>query len=308
MEACAQRILELRHPKHSLGLAAESRFESAMALFRQIGHYGLGDLAIIRIGVVTGANRFFALRSTECDRIGLPGNATVPFFSHMSMTPALAVTGIDVRDAIRQDERCLLLDPPENIVNRALREYLSTFPDAEIRRNRTFQKRTLWYKPMEGDVPDAFLSYMNAQSARLVLNPAGLQSLNNIHRLYFRDHVTKLQRKLTALTLMSSIGQLAAELSGRVYGGGVLKLEPSDASRLPIPAYGRSQASTVERAWSEANQFMRRGAFEKAIVTADALIAACSSANKGNIATARDLLRALRNDRSASRPVHPATS
>ena len=39
---------------------------------------------------------------------------------------------------------------------------------------------------------------------------------------------------------------LGAELVGRAYGGGMLKLEPGEADRLPVPSRGLLQASETE--------------------------------------------------------------
>jgi len=309
MESCRQQILELRRPNGSRSSQVDARLESAMMAFRKMGHSSLGDLAIIRIGMVTGANAFFALKPSDCQRLGLPPAATTPFFSQISMSPALEVCPTDIGQAVARDDRCQLLNPAEPFQDdKAVRRYLNSFSKDERNNNKTFRKRSCWYRPAEGETPDAFLTYMNAQSARLVLNTARLQSLNNIHRIYFKPKVNRSQRILAALAILSTPGQLAAELLGRSYSGGVLKLEPSDAARLPIPNCDRSQARAVETAWSQVNAHLRSGAYEAAVYVADAVISLCAPGIDDALRASQGLLETLRRARLQRRTVQAATS
>lgn len=301
MEECARRILDLRHLKAQSEVENDARFDAAMSVFRRMGQYSLGDLATIRIGIVTGANHFFALRPADCSAFGLSKEMTLPFLSQISMTSSLDVTRRDVRSALYRNDRCLLLSPPEGVKSGSVQAYLRSFPESDRVKNRTFNKRQYWYRPICGEIPDAFLSYMNARFARVVLNSARIQSLNNIHRLYFRDRTTRLQFKLTALAIISTPGQLAAEMLGRSYSGGVLKLEPSDAARMPIPGYARGQAHEVERAWVRINRLLRGGAYDSAVAVADAIVAICSPSIRDDLEMSRDLLHKLRNERLSGR-------
>ena len=301
MQDCGQQILALRSRRSRAPRVADPRNESAMSVFRRLGQFRLGDLATIKIGIVTGANYFFALRPSDIEVLQLPAGATLPFFAHISMSPALEVRQSDLRQAMRLNEKCLLLHPAGHAKDKRLKAYLASFPKDERHSNRTFQKRAQWYQPSEGQVPDAFLSYMNAHSARMVINSAQLQSLNNIHRVYFEPSVDCAQRKLIALTLLSSAGQLAAELLGRRYSGGVLKLEPSDAARLPIPGFARRQTTLIEATWRAVNVALRAVNYEVAVAHADRIVAACAPGIEGDLQVSRELLNSLRADRTINR-------
>jgi adenine-specific DNA-methyltransferase len=297
VEACSQRITALRSQRAHAASNHDSRMDSAMSVFRRVGQCSLGDLATIKIGLVTGANHFFALRPSDCRALELPNSATLPFLSQVSLTPALELAPADLRRALKADERCLLLNPPEGVTHLAVLAYLTSFAADKRSGNRTFSKRPCWYRPLEGSIPDAFLSYMNSHSPRLILNGARTQSLNNIHRLYFRPQVTKAQKRLAALAMLSTVGQLASEVLGRTYGGGVLKLEPSDAARLPIPGCARVQGSQIAEAWKKANTFLRTGAHEAAVAIADALVVASMPGLDESLRGSKDLLKSLRRDR-----------
>ncbi|MCV5803351.1 SAM-dependent methyltransferase, partial [Escherichia coli] len=55
---------------------------------------------------------------------------------------------------------------------------------------------------------------------------------NSVHRVFFNKGVSFLRKKAISVSLLSSFSQLSAELQGRAYGSGVLKLEPSAAKRI----------------------------------------------------------------------------
>ena len=80
--------------------------------------------------------------------------------------------------------------------------------------------------------PHLFLTYMSSDLPRLVVNDASALSTNTVHgvRLWNGTDPGGL-----AASFYSSLTMLSAELVGRSYGGGVLKLEPTEAERLVVP-------------------------------------------------------------------------
>ena len=83
--------------------------------------------------------------------------------------------------------------------------------------------------------PDAFLTYMSAMFPRLVLNEAGAVCSNNLLALRLQG-VPQACRSAFASAFYNSATLLSAERIGRRYGGGVLKLEPSEADRILVPS------------------------------------------------------------------------
>lgn len=76
---------------------------------------------------------------------------------------------------------------------------------------------------------------MNHDTPRLVANDAGVMYLNSIHGVTLVDEWRALGRELLPLAALNSATLLGAELVGRAYGGGLLKLEPKEADLLPVP-------------------------------------------------------------------------
>jgi hypothetical protein len=76
---------------------------------------------------------------------------------------------------------------------------------------------------------------MNGDTPRLVANLARVRHLNSVHGLYLRPELKGLEVPL-AVASLNSATLLGAELVGRAYGGGILKLEPGEALALPLPS------------------------------------------------------------------------
>jgi adenine-specific DNA-methyltransferase len=48
------------------------------------------------------------------------------------------------------------------------------------------------------------------------------------------------------IAMLNSVTLLGAELCGRSYGGGILKIEPREADRLPLPSPSRTGEAATE--------------------------------------------------------------
>ena len=89
--------------------------------------------------------------------------------------------------------------------------------------------------------PAAFVSYMGRRPPVFRSNPHGLTYLNIAHGLYPREPVSaaRLKRILDLLNVSTGL------YSGRVYGGGLAKFEPSDIARLRIPFGLSAEAALI---------------------------------------------------------------
>jgi hypothetical protein len=100
---------------------------------------------------------------------------------------------------------------------------------------------------------------------RLVANEARARSTNTIHNVWLVNGV--LPGALT-VAFYNSLTLLSAELVGRSYGGGILKLEPTEAERLLIPTFPASAANRLPHI----DGAIRRGDVNAALDIVDAIV------------------------------------
>ena len=96
--------------------------------------------------------------------------------------------------------------------------------------------RSPWWRVPVGEVPDLMLTYMNQDHPRLLANTAGVRVLNSVYGVSLRPELRRLGCDVLPIGFLNSVTLLGAEMVGRSYGGGLLKLEPKEADRLPVPS------------------------------------------------------------------------
>ena len=201
----------------------------------------LGTVADAGIGYVTGCNDFFHVSLSESRKWHLPTALLRPALLSMdnSFGPLLRkVEWAKLRDA--GGKAYLLAVPPvsEDKLPRAVREYLKFGEQLGVPERFKCRVREPWYSVPHVRVADAFLSYMSGQTPRMVGNRSGLVAPNTLHLVRF----VKGERAEPFIAgWYSSLTKLSCELEGHPLGGGMLKLEPSEAERVLIPLPDRRE-------------------------------------------------------------------
>ena len=234
--------------------------KDARDLYREIAQHPasrrLGEIASVGIGYVSGANDFFHLRPSDADRFGIPESLLHPAVRSARTLPARAVTKDIVESWRRADEPILLLRLPKDIeLPRSVQRYIDTDRGQAARLAYKCRNRKPWWSVPDVQVPDLFLTYMSGVSPSLVRNAAGCTCTNSVHSVRLKDwraNPTTLSRLFE-----SPFVQLSCEIEGHPLGGGMLKLEPGEATQIVVP-FSRLPLDVHTQIMSDAIVEMRR--------------------------------------------------
>lgn len=197
------------------------------------------------LGMVTGNNRYFTLTQQRVKDLGLEtsdvARLSPPGSRHLR---SLALTMADWSRLGDLGKATYLFHPVSDL-SRAARDYVSQGESLGVQRAYKCAIRRPWWRVPLLPPADLFLTYMNADTPRLCANASRVHHVNSVHGVYLRAGVKRLGSDLLPLSCLSSATAFSAELVGRSYGGGMLKLEPREADRLAVPSVHRVQEAAV---------------------------------------------------------------
>ncbi len=214
--------------------------DEALATFASLTETGaftrLQDWGETTLGMVTGNNRYFALSERRARDLGLKrcrqpspcrlGHAASPWGSLSAREPG---------GSWRRPAHPHALSSVGRAVT-AARRYIAEGERLGVPAAYKCRMRSPWWRVPLVPTCDVLVTYMNADTPRLCANEAGVHHLNSVHGLYLRLGLKDLGKATLPLASLNSATLLGAETVGRAYGGGMLKLEPREADRLPVPS------------------------------------------------------------------------
>jgi len=210
------------------------------ASFTRLANYGSPEL-----GTVTGGNDFFALSEATRKRFGLKPSHLTPIVPPGTRhVRGVRFTQAHWEELRRHGERVWLLNPAIGRPTGGLARYLTHGEELGVPDAYKCTIRTPWWKPPVVEPPDLFFTYMSHRYPRLIANQAGVSFLNSMHGLRLRADASAIARDALPLLVLNSVSMLGAEVFGRSYGGGILKMEPREAAQLPVPS-----AAVLAKAW-----------------------------------------------------------
>jgi adenine-specific DNA methylase len=265
------------------------------------GFQRLGDLAEIRIGLVTGANSYFVRSSQEWRGLGIDSKSScvriVSRRKHVD-TIDLSTEHLNGLDAAGTKTWLLRTSEAEGHQPAAVRDYLGAGRRAGISDRRKCRERKHgWYDLPHLPVPDAFMLYFGSDGPRLTLNTAGVECTNSLYSLVWREGMSG-YAKAAVLGVLSSYSQLFAERLGRTYGGGALKLEPHAAASLELPLL---PPHVVAQLWPVAMRLVHAGDWLAASAVVDQRLVDADVINAATVQRIQRELVACRTRRHGSR-------
>lgn len=197
----------------------------------------LGDVVRFEVAAVTGANDYFSVDTSTVAAHELEPWAR-PLLPRVRHAPGLRFTTDDYRRAGQSGAKVHLLDfsaaLPDPCARSLPSKYIELGEHLQLPSRYKCRIRSPWYRVPHIRPGVMMLSKRSHFYPRVILNDAGVVTTDTIYRGTptpgfpgaIEDVVSAFHNSFTLLS---------AELEGRSFGGGVLELVPSEASRLLLP-------------------------------------------------------------------------
>jgi len=204
----------------------------------QRGHVRLGELVKVTRGIATGANHFFVLSKAEADANGLKNGSLRPAIGRAKLVQTERITGETFERWSAAGERVWLLDIRHKKLTAAERSYLKRGVDHQLDERTLCRTREPWYRMERRDSPPILVTYMSKSRPRFLRNDAKLVPLNVFHGLYPKS-LTRRQVKRLCDYLSSPAFRTQLLRGVRMYGAGLVKIEPRELENLVVPDFRR---------------------------------------------------------------------
>ena len=247
----------------------------------------LGDLATIRIGMVTGANGHFIRNRQDLDRLGVPGKSVHSVVVRTKWLKGLDFTQGDHDEQVKKGAAAFLVRPANSDKQHAgVNRWISEGLEQGVHERFKCAARLDWCQVELPPAPDAFATCSRLGAPRLSLNRTSYRCSNTLHSVRWKPNLS-IVPEAVAVGFLTSVAAVWAELYGRRYGGGVLKIEPGTLNRIPIPI-----VPGAEDVFNELDQLLRNGMEDEARKLADERVL------RDGLGLTQDHLRTLLHARS----------
>lgn len=192
------------------------------------GYIELGELCRVHRGQVTGANAVWVQREANP---GLPEQMLFP-----SITKARELFGAGERLGTSASLRRVLdlpvdLDELDEFERKQVEKFLRAAKAMNAHEGYVASKRKAWWSVGLRVAAPILATYMARRPPAFVRNDVEARHINIAHGLYPREEISA-----TVLDLLADHLRTEVTLSqGRTYAGGLVKFEPKEMERIPVP-------------------------------------------------------------------------
>lgn len=202
----------------------------------------IGDLFDVKRGIATGANSLFILKLADYNRYDIPERCIKPILPNPRFLKENVIENDDRGWPIIKNIYILIdCDIPEDQLNKECPELYNYFEKNNadnLKERYLIKSRSLWYK-QEKRIPPRFLcTYFGRKksgkrSFRFIFNKSDAVATNAYLLMYPKEPLVKLLEKDNSYYekiygCLQEINEGSLIDNGRIYGGGLYKLEPKE--------------------------------------------------------------------------------
>jgi adenine-specific DNA-methyltransferase len=253
------------------------------------------------LGIVTGNNKYFTLSPQRAKELNLRRGELLrlspPGSSHLR---GLSLSNSMLTKLGREGQATYLFYPSEPPSAEAA-AYIEDGHRTGVDTAYKCRVRKTWYQVPLVPAADLLLTCMNADTPRLTSNEAKARHLNSVHGVYLDAEFRELGCELLPLASLNSITLLHAEIVGRAYGGGILKIEPKEADvwAMPSPALILARVDGLRAIKQQVSELLGEGKLLDAVDIVDKVVlAGCGNLTAKQIKQIRKARKELADRRT----------
>ena len=192
------------------------------------------QFADVGIGYVSGHNEFFHLSSEAVRQWRIPDCYLLRAVRRGRSLGGSLFTSSDWELGLDTGETSYLLSIGSSEgLPVSVRDYIEHGKEQGVLNRYKCRNREPWYRVPHVHKADALLTYMSGDAPKLVANHANAVAPNSLHIVRL-SAAAPLSPTGLAASWRTSLTRLSAEIEGHSLGGGMLKIEPTEADRILI--------------------------------------------------------------------------
>jgi hypothetical protein len=193
------------------------------------GFIELGEIFRAHRGQVTGANKAWIAGEEAKD---IPHRYRRPTVTRARELLAASTELVTIAGLKKVVDLPISLDELEQNERKAIIKFLAWAKAVGAADSYVAQQRKAWWAIQLPPAAPVLVTYMARRAPAFILNAAKARHLNIAHGLYPRGPLS--ERTLAAILIW--LRRHVGTSGGRTYAGGLVKFEPKELERIPIPA------------------------------------------------------------------------
>jgi adenine-specific DNA methylase len=254
----------------------ESNKQTALTETAHTNAIKIGELADIKIGIVTGASKYVIFSPKAAKELGINSKYLLPIFTKSSNHNTLILKNSALENPKGKNNKTRILDISKWRKDDypSYSKFYNNIP-YEVRHNTAGLGKEVWYSVANSShssepVCDAFLVPLSQGFSRLIVNEAKVDCTNSLYRVFlktsqlFEQHDKEYLISLLCLSFYNSFTRLSIIRNARLHGK-ALKLEPSNFKRVSIFSL-QTSVDSLKQLLDTVNSMVEKNAEDSTII------------------------------------------